>query len=71
MSDLRDDFRSTAENISQDANELDSIEREKAELDPADPRARSLSAKAEDLAEELHRKTLVQRDLTDSAAESA
>lgn len=71
MSDLRDDFRSTIENISEDAKELQSIERAKAELDPADPRARSLSHEAEDLAEELHRKTLVQRDLADTAAESA
>jgi hypothetical protein len=70
MSDLRDDFRSTAENISEDAKELEAIEREKAELDPADPEARNLSAKAEDLAEELHRKTLVQRDLTDTPPES-
>jgi hypothetical protein len=71
MSDLRDDFRSTAENISQDAKELEAIEQEKADLDPGDPRARSLSAKAEDLAEELHRKALVQRDLVDTAAEGA
>jgi hypothetical protein len=71
MSDLRDDFRSTVENISQDAKELAAIEREKADLDPADPEAQRLSARAEDLAEELHRKTLVQRDLADTAADSA
>lgn len=71
MSDIRDDFRATVENVTQDAQELEAIEREKAELDPADPRAGSLSARAEDLAEELHRKTLVQRDLVDTAAESA
>ena len=71
MSGLRDDFRSAAENLSQDAKELESIEREKAEFDPADPQARSLSAAAEDLAEELHRQTLAQRDLADTAAEGA
>jgi hypothetical protein len=71
MSDLRDDYRSTAENIAQDAKELEAIEREKAELDPADPHADSLSAKAEELAEELHRKTLVQRDLADPGGDSA
>jgi hypothetical protein len=70
MSDIRDDFRATVENVSQDAKELEKIEGEKAELDPADPQARSLSAQAEDLAEELHRKTLVQRDLAETAAES-
>jgi hypothetical protein len=68
MSDLRDDFRATIENVTQDARELEAIEREKAELDPADPRAGSLSRQAEDLAEELHRKTLVERDLADTAA---
>jgi Skp family chaperone for outer membrane proteins len=68
MSDIRDDFRATVENVTQDAKE---IENEKAELDPADPRARSLSSQAEELADELHRKTLVQRDLTDTPAESA
>jgi len=71
VSDIRDDFRSTVENVAQDAEEIKSIEDEKAELDPADPRARSLSAKAEELAEELHRKTLVQRDLAETADESA
>jgi hypothetical protein len=69
MPDIRDDFRSTAENVGQDAKEIEAIEQEKAELDPADPRARSLSERAEDLAEELHRKTHVQRDLSDTAAE--
>jgi hypothetical protein len=71
MSDLRDDFRSTVENVAQDADEIEKIEREKAELDPADPRAQALSAKVEDQAEELHRKTMVQRDLADTAAESS
>lgn len=71
MSDIRDDFKSTVENVAGDAEEIKSIEDEKAELDPADPRARSLSAKAEELAEELHRKTLVQRDLAQTADESA
>jgi hypothetical protein len=69
MPDIRDDFRSTAEDVGQDAKELEKIEQEKSELDPGDPRARSLSEKAEDLAEELHRKTHVQRDLSDTAAE--
>ena len=71
MSDIRDDFRAAVENVTHDADEIAAIEREKAELDPANPRARSLSAQAEDLAEELHRKTLVQRDLADTAAKSA
>jgi hypothetical protein len=71
MPDLRDDYRSTAENVAEDAKTIETIEREKGELDPADPRARDLSAKSEDLAEELHRKTLIERDLADTAADSA
>jgi hypothetical protein len=71
VSDLRDDFKSTIENVAQDAKEIERIEREKAELDPADPRARVLSAEAEGQAEELHRKTRVQRDLADTAGESS
>lgn len=69
MSDLKDDFQATVENVALDAREIEQIEEEKAKLDPADPRARSLSARAEEVAEQLHHKTLVERDLTDTAAD--
>jgi hypothetical protein len=69
MSQLQDDFRATAEDVAQDAREIKRIEDEKAELDPADPRAATLSAQAEQLAEQLHHKTLVERDLAETAAE--
>ncbi len=69
MSDLRDDFQATVENITQDAREIERIETEKSKLDPADPKAASLSERAEELAEQMHHKTLVERDLTDSAAD--
>ncbi len=69
MAELRDDFRSTTEDIAHDARRLEAIEDEKGGLDPADPRAASLSASAEEIAEELHRKALAERDLTDIAAE--
>ena len=69
MSDLREDFKATVENIAQDAKELERIEEEKARLDPADPRASSLSARAEEIAEALHHKTLVQRDLAETASD--
>lgn len=68
MSDLQDDFQSTVENIAQDAKELERIEREKAELDAADPRANTLSKRAEEIAEQLHHKTLAELDLTETAA---
>jgi hypothetical protein len=70
MTELRDDFRATAEDIAQDARQLEAIEDEKREIDPDDPRARSLSARAEELAEELYRKSLAERDLTDAASEA-
>ena len=69
MSELQDDFHATVENIAQDAREIERIENEKAKLDPADPETRSLSAQAEELAEQLHHKTLAQQDLAESAAE--
>ena len=69
MSELQDDFNATVENIAQDAREIERIEDEKAKLDPADPEARSLSTQAEELAEQLHHKTLAQRDLAETAAE--
>ena len=71
MSDLKEDFHATVENITQDAREIERIETEKADLDPADPEARSLSARAEELAEQLHHKTLAQQDLAETAANEA
>jgi hypothetical protein len=70
MSDLRDDFQATVENITEDAREIERIETEKSKLDPADPKAASLSERAEELAEQMHHETLAERDLTESAAES-
>ena len=70
MTELRDDFRSTAEDIAGDAQELQAIEDQKAELDPADPRATALSTRAQELAEDLRRKTLAERDLAETAAEA-
>ncbi len=69
MSDLRDDFQATVENIAQDAREIERIETEKSKLDPADPKAASLSERAEELADQMHHKTLVERDLTDRSAD--
>ena len=68
MSELQDDFQATVENIAQDARQLEAIEREKADLDAADPRAITLSQRAEQIAEQLHHKTMAERDLTETAA---
>ena len=70
MGELEDDFRSTAEDVADDARRLQSIEDEKRDLDPEDPRAAALSASAEELAEDLHRKAVAERDLTDAATTS-
>jgi hypothetical protein len=68
VSELKDDFQATVEDIAEDARELERLENEKAGLDPADPEARSLSARAEALAEQLHHKTLAEQDLAETAA---
>jgi len=68
VSELQDDFQATVENIAQDARQLEAIEREKADLDAADPRAITLSQRAEQIAEQLHHKTMAERDLTETAA---
>ncbi len=69
MSELQEDFQATVENIAQDAREIERIETAKAKLDPADPEVRSLSARAEELAEQLHHRTLAEQDLAETAAE--
>jgi hypothetical protein len=67
--DLEDDFQATVEDVAHDARELERIEDRKSKLDPSDPETRSLSAQAEAIAEQLHHKTLVERDLAETAAE--
>lgn len=67
MSDLRDDYHATIESIAQDAQDIVKIEEKKASLDPTDPRTDALSEQAEEVAEQLHRKTHVQRDLAAEA----
>lgn len=71
MSDLHEDFKATAQDVAHDARQIEQIEQAKAELDPADPEARELSARAEELAERLHHKTLAQQDLAETAAADA
>lgn len=71
MSELQEDFKATVQDVVHDAREIERLEQVKAELDPADPEARELSARAEELAERLHHKTLAQQDLTETAASDA
>lgn len=70
MSDLEDELRATAEDIAADASRLKQIEDEKANLDPADPRAQSLAEEGEAIARRLVPKTVAEREITDAAAEA-
>ena len=68
MSEREDDYKATVESIRQDAREIERIEQQKAALEPDDPATRTLSARAEALAETLHHKTLAEQDLAETAS---
>jgi len=63
VDEAEEDLRSTAEAIARDAERLAAIEREKAILDPSDPRMIELSAEAEELARRLVPKTVAEAEL--------
>lgn len=66
VSELEGDLRATAEDIAADAAKLKEIEEQKADLDPADPHVRELSAEGERLARQIVPKTVAERELTDA-----
>ena len=67
--DLENDIQATAEDIAADADALQALEAEKAKVDPADPRAMDLAARAEHLARDIVSKTVAERELVAEAAE--
>ena len=67
--DLETDIQATAEDIAADADVLQTIETEKAEIDPTDPRARELAARAVELARGIATKTVVEHELVVEAAQ--
>ena len=67
--DLESDIQATAEDITADADVLQAIEAEKAEIDPADPRALDLATRAERLARDIASKTVAERELVVEATE--
>ena len=71
MPDPQDDLRATAESIAQDAQIIERIEDEKADMDADDPRASELSNAVENLAAQLHEKTRVERDIVNGAVGEA
>jgi len=67
--DLESDIQATAEDIAADADTLQAIEAEKADIDPADPRALDLATQAERLARGIVSKTVAERELITEASE--
>jgi len=67
--DLESDIQATAEDIAADADTLQTIEAEKAEIDPADPRALDLATQAERLARGIVSKTVAERELVVEASQ--
>lgn len=67
--DLESDIQATAEDIAADADALQTIEAEKAGIDPADPRALELATRAERLARGIIAKTVAERELVTEASE--
>ena len=67
--DLESDIQATAGDIAADADVLQTIEAEKAEIDPSDPRALELAAHARDLARGIATKTAIEHELVAEAAQ--
>ncbi|MFN8518814.1 MAG: hypothetical protein U0667_05355 [Chloroflexota bacterium] len=71
MDDLAEDLRATTESIAHDAQRLRDLELRKADLDVGDPRVVDLSEQSRELAERLHRSTIVEEDLAHQMAEDS
>lgn len=67
--ELESDIQATAKDIAADADVLQAIEAEKADMDPADPRAVDLASQAERLARDIVSKTVAERELVVEASE--
>jgi hypothetical protein len=67
--DLESDIQATAEDIAADADDLQTVEAEKAEMDPTDPRALELAARAVELARGIAKKTALEHELVIEATQ--
>ncbi len=65
MSDPRQDLRATAESIQRDARQVATLEEQKTELDPNDPRVVHISEQVERLAVGLQDKAVAERELAE------
>jgi hypothetical protein len=65
--DLQSDIHATAEDIAADSEVLQGIEKEKATLDPTDPRTLELAHQAEALGRGIAAKAVAERELVAEA----
>ena len=63
MSHLEDQLRATTDDIKSDADELRSLEEQKASLEPNDPRQDVLAQRVVELAHDLVPKAAAQREI--------
>jgi hypothetical protein len=69
MPELEDDLRATAEDIAQEASDLQEVEEEKTRLAPDDPRVPRLARAGERIARRILPKTIAERRLAEQAAD--
>ena len=71
MGDPKDDLRATSESISQDARQVDALEKEKTKLDPEDPKVHLISKKVEAVIDTMQDKAAAETALVDEIGASA
>ena len=65
MADPQQDLHATAESIRRDAELVKTLEEQKADLDPADPRVVGISERVERIADGLQDKATAERELAE------
>jgi len=70
MPSPEEDLRSTIEAIHHDAEQVQDMEEEKANLDPSDPRVATLSEQVTRVATELKDKAMAERELVEETQAS-
>jgi len=65
MADPQQDLHATVESIRRDAELVKTLEEQKADLDPADPRVVDISERVERIADRLQDKATAERELAE------
>ena len=65
MADPQQDLHATAESIRRDAELVKTLEEQKADLDPADPRVVGISERVERIANGIQDKATAERELAE------